>query len=114
VDDSPQFLAAARDFLACQPGIEIAGCSLSGAEAIELIPMLRPDVVLLDLFMPEMNGLEATRRIKALPEPPRIVVVTLNDDPTFRSAAFDHGSDGFVSKAALPTQLMRLIRDWYA
>ena len=110
VDDSPQFLAVAKELLAAQPGIEVAGAALSGREALELVVGLHPDVVLLDLFMPEMNGLEAAKRIKANPGAPRIIIVTMEDHAAFRAAAVDHGADGFVSKSVLPTQLLPLIR----
>jgi DNA-binding NarL/FixJ family response regulator len=111
VDDSPQFLAVAREFLAAQPGIEIAGAALSGLEALDLIERLHPDVVLLDLFMPEMNGFEATKKIKAEAGAPRIIIVTMEDHAALRAAAAEHGADGFVAKSALPTQLLPLIRD---
>lgn len=66
--------------------------------ALDLIAKTRPDVVLADLAMPGMNGLELTRRIKAQRDPPRVVVLTLHDEPEYRTAAARAGADGFVAK----------------
>lgn len=110
VDDSAAFLDAAAGFFSGCPEVEVIGRALSGHEALEQVVQLRPDVVLLDLAMPDMNGLETARRVRALSDAPRIVMLTLYDDPAYRAAAMAAGADGFVSKAALSTQLLPLLQ----
>ena len=109
VDDSPEFLDAAARFLATDPQIEIVGHALSGRNAIEAVARLRPDLVLMDVAMPEMNGFAATRHIKGQPNPPRIIVLTLYDNDEYRVQAQAAGADGFVAKSEFGTQLLPLI-----
>jgi len=113
IDDSPLFLATARQFLSAQPGIEITGTALSGSEGLPLVESMKPDVVLLDLCMPQMDGLEATRRIKTGAKAPRVIVVSMIDCASFRSAAANQGADGFVSKSELPAILLPLLRSLF-
>lgn len=110
VDDSPQFVAAISRFLSVGLQLEVVGHACSGLEAIEQVVRLQPDVVLMDWMMPEMDGLEATRRIKRGVQPPQVIIVTLNDGKEYRRLAQLAGADGFVSKgdlgSALPSLLM--------
>jgi NarL family two-component system response regulator LiaR len=99
VDDSPEFVRSALRTLALDAEVVVVGCATSGRQALEMVPDLEPDVVLMDLAMPEMNGLEATKRIKTLADPPRVVILTLYDDPAYREAAQAAGADAFVAKA---------------
>ena len=108
VDDSPPFLVAAAGFLGMTPGIQAVG-ALSAREGLEQARRQPPDLVLLDLDMPEMNGFEALPLFKKLPGPPRVIIVTMHDAPAFRGAATDFGADGFVSKSAVSTQLLPLV-----
>ncbi|MEM2126059.1 MAG: response regulator transcription factor [Candidatus Methanosuratincola sp.] len=110
VDDSPEFLDAAERFLSSDPNIEIVGSALSGKEAIEQIAALNPDLVLMDLAMPGINGLETTRRIKAEPEAPRVIILTLHDNPEYRAASESVNADGFVAKSDFGVELIPLIR----
>lgn len=110
VDDSPEFVNSALRRLAFDLAVEVVGCASSGKEALELVRALVPDLVLMDLAMPEMNGLEATRRIKALPAPPRVLILTLYDDPAYRVAAAEAGADGFVTKAEWNEQMPTALR----
>jgi DNA-binding NarL/FixJ family response regulator len=111
VDDSSLFLQTAAKLLVDEPGIEVVGSVLSAREALEQVSQLHPDVVLMDLFMPEMDGLEATRRLKFKENAPRVVIVTMEDTPAFRLAARTDGADGFLSKKTLPGQLVPLLRE---
>ena len=106
VDDNPEFLKSASGFLALQPALQVVGGATSGADALEQIPRLAPDLVLMDWAMPEMSGLEATRLIKAQPGAPRVVVLTMYDLRQYRDAAQLAGADGFLTKAQWNTQLM--------
>lgn len=114
VDDSPTFLESATRFLAMDVRLEIVGRVLSGGEALEQVPRLCPDLVLMDLAMPGMNGLEATRQIKAQSSAPYIVILTLNDSSEYHAAALAVGADGFVTKSEIGTQLLPLIHSLFA
>lgn len=109
VDDSPSFLQSAARFLAADERIEIIGVALSAEEALEQVATLKPDLVLMDLNMPGMNGLEATRLLKAGPSPPRVVILTLNDTEEYRQAALQAQADGFVAKSDLGQKLLPLL-----
>jgi len=111
VDDSPAFLHAATRALALDPRINIVGEALSGHQAVALVPEVRPDVVLMDVAMPGMNGFEATRQIKSRPNPPRIVMLTSHDIAHYRTAAENAGADNFVNKADFGTELLPLINN---
>ncbi len=112
VDDSPSFLAAARRHLAFQPWARIVGTAGSAAEAVQLVEQLKPDVVLMDVMMPDMNGIDATRELKRRPGAPRVVILTLHDNAEYRYHARLAGADGFVAKsefeAALPLLIEKL------
>jgi len=110
VDDSPDFLKLAARFLAMDPQVEIIARARSGRDALREVAQLKPDLVLMDLTMPEMNGLEATRQIKKLARPPRVIILTLHDSPDYRAAARAAGADDFVAKANLSTDLIPAIQ----
>jgi DNA-binding NarL/FixJ family response regulator len=109
VDDSPGFLKSAARFLSAEPRIEVAGQALSSRDALEQVISLRPDLVLIDVAMPGMNGLEATRRIKAQSDAPQVIILTMHDNPEYRAEARIAGADGFVSKSEFGSQLLPLI-----
>ena len=90
--------------------LEVAGEAGDGQEALELCRSLKPDLVLMDVRMPEMDGLEATRAIKR--EFPRIIVLVLSafDDPDFLLEAFGAGADGYILKDLTREQLINAIR----
>ena len=113
VDDSPAFLESAGRFLATDPTLHIVGQALSGQEAIELVHRLGPDLVLMDIRMPDMNGLEAARQIKALANAPRVVILTLYDNAEYRALAEAIGTDGFVAKSDFGHQLLPLIHQLF-
>lgn len=114
VDDNAGFLKTASRFLAAHPEVEIVGRAFSGREALGLVTHLHPDLVLMDLAMPEMGGLEATREIKAQPGAPRVVILTLHDNREYRAAAKAVGADGFISKSEFGAQLLALILAMFA
>ncbi len=86
-------------------GIEIIGEATTGLEAVEMARSLQPDVVIMDIHMPELTGVEATRRILHENEHIRILVLTAYDDPVYVHALLDAGADGFVLKTAELLQL---------
>jgi DNA-binding NarL/FixJ family response regulator len=109
VDDSSEFLDAVARFLSSDGRIELIGSTYSGQEVLQKVPDVRPDLILMDIAMPDMNGLELTRRIKAQPGAPRVIILTLYDNSEYRSAAGDVEADGFIAKSELGEQLLPLI-----
>lgn len=109
VDDNPDFLDSARRFLELDGRLEIVGLARSGGEALEQCGHLRPELVLMDWAMPEMNGLEATRRLKQNAGAPTVVILTQHDDATYRQAAAAAGADGFIAKAEFVEQLIAAV-----
>jgi CheY-like chemotaxis protein len=110
VDDSPDFLDSAAQFLEAEPGITVVGRAGSGAEAMAVVEALRPDVALIDIAMPDMSGLEATRRIKARPSAPKVLFVSLHDSAEHRRAAEAAGADGYVGKWEFASVIASAIR----
>jgi DNA-binding NarL/FixJ family response regulator len=109
IDDNPRFIAAAAHFLATVPRVTVVGCALSGQEGLTRIPDLQPDLVLMDVAMPTLNGLEATRQLKAQPNPPCVIILTMHDSREYRAAAEIVGADGFITKSEFGAQLPGLI-----
>jgi DNA-binding NarL/FixJ family response regulator len=109
VDDSNTFLEQLTEWLAAYPQIQIAGIANTGEEAIAQVEALRPDLVLMDVTMPVMNGLEATRRIKAQPNAPYVVLLSLHEI-VGNGAAAAIGADGFVAKPELTVQMPPMLR----
>jgi DNA-binding NarL/FixJ family response regulator len=114
VDDSPEFLDAAERFLGMERNIDIVGRLYRGAEVIDTIRTQKPDLLLLDLAMPDVNGLEIMRRVKSeLSDQPRVIVLTLYDNPEYRSQAEELGVDGFIYKSDFGVELLPLIRELF-
>jgi len=109
VDDNAQFASAATRFLSLIGRLDVVGHARSGREALEQVDRLHPDVVLMDVVMPDMDGLEATRHLKRAHRKTRIVILTLHDNPEYRIRAREVGADGFVSKAEFGTALLEVI-----
>jgi DNA-binding NarL/FixJ family response regulator len=109
VDDNSAFLEAAARFLATDPQIQVVGAVSSGAKALEQVKLLHPNLVLMNLTMDGMNGLEATRHLKAGLDPPRVIILTLYDNPEYRTAAELACADGFVAKSDLGDNLLPFI-----
>jgi DNA-binding NarL/FixJ family response regulator len=108
VDDHLAFLSLIAAELTSLHQLIIVGYARSGREALEQVCQLQPDLVLLDIAMPDMNGLEVARRIKAQPRPVAVVLVSLHDTPIYRAASVSV-ADGFVPKDALDMHLVPLI-----
>ena len=92
--------------LSAEPGIEIAGEASNGCEAIDLVAVLTPDLVLMDVQMPVMDGISATREI--IRQHPEVVVVliSLHDDETSRALAREAGASDFIAKHAVADHLL--------
>lgn len=110
VDDSSEFLKMLSKFLASAPEVDLIGIARTGQDAIKFSTELSPDLVLMDLIMPHVNGLDATRQIKSMPNAPIVVMLTGHDTPEYRSEAVNAGADGFVYKPELFHELLPLMR----
>ncbi len=110
VDDHSVVREGLRAFLELQDGIEVAGEAADGAEAIEQARRLRPDVVLMDLVMPQVDGVEAMRGLRGLSPETRVIVLTsfLEDDRLL--PAIQAGAAGYLLKNVAPAELARAIR----
>jgi DNA-binding NarL/FixJ family response regulator len=91
-------------------GFDVVGEAGDGGEAVARCAELHPDVVLMDVRMPNLDGIEATRRIRALPQPPRVLVLTTFDLDEYVYAGLRAGASGFLLKDALATDLVSAIR----
>lgn len=110
VDDQPLLLVGFRMVLETQPDVEVVGEAGTGAKAVAMTRALNPDVVVMDVRMPIMDGIEATRRIVEAGEPARILVLTTFDLDEYVYAALRAGASGFLLKDAPPTELIAGIR----
>ena len=99
VDNSKPFLKSAADFLSRHDGVEVIGCASSGFAGVRLALELAPDLVLMDLSMPGMDGLAATRCMKAMARAPYVVIVSLHDQAAYGRDAAETGADGFICKS---------------
>jgi DNA-binding NarL/FixJ family response regulator len=110
VDDDPLVRAALSLMLGGQADQEIVGEAADGREGVELAQRLRPDVVLMDVRMPGMSGLEATRVLHSRPDPPRVIVLTTFDADDYVLGAIAAGADGFLLKDTPPAEIVAAIR----
>lgn len=118
VDDQDLVRAGFRVILQSEPGIEVVGEARDGAEAVALARELRPDVICMDVQMPGVDGLEATRRIRALDVDapaasaahPGVLVLTTFDRDDYLFAALEAGASGFLLKTASPEKLVEAVQ----
>ncbi len=110
VDDDPLVRSALTLMLGGQDDVEVVGEAGDGRAGVELAGHLQPDVVLMDIRMPQLNGLEATRRMHARPDPPRVIVLTTFDADEHVVGALAAGADGFLLKDTPPVQILDAIR----
>jgi DNA-binding NarL/FixJ family response regulator len=109
-DDQPLVRAGLRMILSTEPDLEVVGEAATGREAVDLCADTRPDVVLMDVRMPELDGIEATRLVTALPDPPRVLVLTTFDLDEIVYDALRAGASGFLLKDAPEDRLTAAIR----
>ncbi|WP_406251518.1 response regulator [Streptomyces cyaneofuscatus] len=110
-DDEEMVRTALRAILDAEEGIEVVGEAATGAEAVSVVRALRPDVVLMDVRMPEIDGIRATEQILAtLEDPPRIVVVTTFENDAYVYDALHAGAAGFLLKRSAAKELVQAVR----
>ena len=107
-DDYPRLIVAI-DRLLGDHACEVVGTAMDGVQLLEEAVRLQPDIILLDLFMPKMNGLDACRELARLLPRAKIVVVTADADPDIRQAALAVGAFAVVDKLAIVTDLLPAI-----
>ncbi|GAA1612603.1 response regulator [Actinoplanes couchii] len=110
VDDQVMVRAGLAAIVGSQPGIEVVGEAGDGAAAVTMAEQLRPDVILMDVRMPGVDGLTATARLTAMPDPPRVLVLTTFHQDAYVFQALRAGASGFLLKDAQPADLVAAVR----
>ncbi|TQM78905.1 LuxR family two component transcriptional regulator [Saccharothrix saharensis] len=110
VDDQPLIRAGTRAMLESAEDIEVVGEAADGAEAVSACRAHRPDVVLMDLRMPRVDGVTATAQLKKDPTPPLVLALTTFDDEQLMLDALTAGADGFLLKQLTPRDLISAVR----
>ncbi len=110
VDDDPLVRSALSLMLGGQPDLDVVGEAADGRAGIAQVAALLPDVVLMDIRMPVLNGLEATKLLHEQPQPPRVIVLTTFDADDYVVGALEAGADGFLMKDTPPAAIVDAIR----
>lgn len=110
VDDHPIFRAGLRALLESQPDVQVVGEAGDGAEAIARAHELQPDIILLDISMPDVDGLEALRRMQAENVPGKALVLTMHAENEYLLQVLESGGYGYVLKQGVDTDLFTAIR----
>lgn len=109
VDDNKTFLVTVKHFLQWLPEVDVVAEAHDGKAALALAAELAPDLVLLDISMPVMGGLELAPLLNAMGHPPRIMFLSMHDSEAYRTAAQELGAYGYVDKSDFVVQLLPLI-----
>jgi DNA-binding NarL/FixJ family response regulator len=110
VDDQAVVRLGFGALVEAQPDMEVVGAAGDGREAVRLATALHPDVVLMDVRMPVMGGIEATSILQSLPAPPRVLILTTFDLDDYVYDALRAGASGFLLKDATPEQILEAVR----
>ncbi len=114
VDDQPLFSEGLGRVVEAQPGMEIVGVAHDGENGVRMCRELKPDVVLMDINMPVMNGVEATRGIRSLLPDTKVLILTVNSDDAYVFQGIKAGATGYLLKDCTPEDLSRAIRTVHA
>jgi DNA-binding NarL/FixJ family response regulator len=114
VDDHAVVRSGLRMLLQAEPDLAIVGEAETGAQGVVKAQELRPDVVLMDISMPDMNGIEATRAIKLVCPATSVLALTMHEDKAYFFEMLNAGASGYVPKRAAPDQLVSAIRTVFA
>lgn len=109
-DDQVLVRTGFRVIVNAEPDLQVVGESADGLQTVEAVARLRPDVVLMDIRMPHLNGIEATRRLASQPRPPRVLILTTFDLDEYVYDALRAGASGFMLKDAGADELLHAIR----
>jgi DNA-binding NarL/FixJ family response regulator len=110
VDDHAMVRAGFRSLLTAMDGVEVIGEAANGREAVSQAQALRPDVVVMDVMMPQLNGLDATARIVAARPETRVLILTMNASEEYIRQALRAGASGYLLKESTPAELEQAVR----
>jgi two-component system, NarL family, response regulator NreC len=110
-DDAASVRQGLRWLLENEPELLVIGEAATGLETVRQTVALQPDVVILDIEMPAMDGFEVARSLKALPAPPLIFFLSVHTDPAVHAQAFASGADGFIEKSAAGMALLLALKE---
>jgi DNA-binding NarL/FixJ family response regulator len=110
-DDHELVRRGIRDLLQVQRGWKVVGEAANGCEAVEKVKKLRPDIAILDITMPKMDGLETTRQIRELAAKTRVLVLTMHESDQMVRRVLDAGAQGYVLKSDMAMQLIEAVKD---
>ncbi len=110
-DDNDNFRQLLMQYIDSLPGVEIVGEAVDGVDVIEKTEKLDPDLVLMDLSMPNQSGLDATKTIKERWPNKSVIILTLYDDSVYKELADEFKADGFIAKSSIKSQLPIVIQE---
>jgi two-component system, NarL family, nitrate/nitrite response regulator NarL len=111
VDDEPPFMQMLQSLLDVEAGVEVAGKAANGKQAVKLVQELEPDVIVMDVSMPVMDGLEATREIRERDPNARVLILTGGTNATDVDKARTAGASGYLTKDRIAAELVAEIRN---
>ncbi len=109
-DDHAVLRAGLKMLIDAQPDMQVVGDAEDGEEAVERVASLKPDIALLDVNMPKLDGLEALRRLKAASSEARVLILSMYDDEGYLRRALEAGASGYILKKAADSELMAALR----
>ncbi|NBF00406.1 response regulator transcription factor [Nonomuraea sp. KC401] len=109
-DDEDLIRAGLRIIIDAEPGLSVVGEAADGAAVLPVVRRERPDLVLMDVRMPALDGIQATERLMALDDPPKVLVVTTFENDDYVYDALRAGASGFLLKRARPEELVRAVK----
>src|SRR5438093_6649819 len=112
-DDHTLFVEGIKAILRNQPSLEIVGEARDGRQAVELVKEFRPDVLLMDVSMPDMNGFDATRRVHEFDSSVKVLILTMHDEEELVARCLEAGASGYIMKDAPASQLIFAINSVY-
>lgn len=108
-DDHTLFVEGIKSMLRTEPKLEIVGEARDGRQAVDLVKQLKPDVLLMDVSMPDMNGFDATRRIREFDESVKVLILTMHEEEELVARCLEAGASGYIIKDAPASQLLYAI-----
>jgi len=110
-DDNDNFRQLLTEYVKSMPGVEIVGEAIDGVDVIDKTETLDPDLVLMDLSMPNQSGLDATKAIKEKWPNKSVIILTLYEDSVYKELADEFNADGFIAKSSIKSQLPIVIEE---
>ncbi len=110
-DDNDNFRQLLTQYIKAMPGVEVVGEAIDGVDVIDKTESLDPDLVLMDLSMPNQSGLDATKTIKEKWPSKSVIILTLYEDSVYKELADEFNADGFIAKSSIKAQLPIMIEE---